>query len=513
MALTLDTNARIPPTALSVTTANPITADYTCGANAAVLVLMIVYGSNVQRTGGSPTYNSVTLTQAESLAGVLEAVCEVWYLLQPPTGAAYQISIPNTNTRTTQVYVASVNAASGYTCALDATGITETTAANPTVQVITTVTGTLIFACVGTGDNAFAPTARTGTSLYEEDIATYGGAAQYYVMAGSGTQNMTWTEATSDDYGAIAVAFKEISTSTNYYLYCGTGTFTETGNNANLLASRMLLSSAGAFALTGNNVLMLKSYPLLAGAGSFSETGLNALLLYSRQLWAGSGTYALTGNDAILTYTGGLTNYELWCGAGGFIETGNNAYLLKSNRLYAEAGAFIETGNDAYLLASRNLYASDGAFIETGNNALLLALHALYAEAGGYVETGNNALLAKSSVLLSQAGQFNLTGMDAIMSYTVMGVYDLLAGTGVFTLDGNNAQILQSRQLRAGAGEYVITGMDAILNYMITGGDVTPTDPCRIYAIEAESRNYAINAESRTLVMLAENRTNTIGAG
>jgi len=29
-------------------------------------------------------------------------------------------------------------------------------------------------------------------------------------MAGNGSQNMSWTEATSDDYGAIAAAFKEV---------------------------------------------------------------------------------------------------------------------------------------------------------------------------------------------------------------------------------------------------------------------------------------------------------------
>src|SRR3989304_5485768 len=119
MALTLDTQARIPVTALTTTTADPITADYTCGANAKALVVMILYAAATQRTGGAPTYNGVAMIQAESLAGVTEAVCELWYMLTPPTGAAYQISIQNDNPRTAWVYVASINAAAGYTCGLD----------------------------------------------------------------------------------------------------------------------------------------------------------------------------------------------------------------------------------------------------------------------------------------------------------------------------------------------------------------------------------------------------------
>src|SRR4030042_2065518 len=209
MALSYDTKARIPATALS-TTASAATANYTCGANAEVLVVMILYAGVTARTGGAPTYNGVALTQAESRQGVTEASCELWYMLAPPTGSAYSINVPNSGGRTMWVYVASGNAASGYTCALDDTGINATTNSNPFVTIVTTTTGCLIFAVVASGDNTFAPTTRTGTSLYEEDIAAYGGAGQYYVMAGSGSQNMSWTEATSDDYGAIAAAFKEV---------------------------------------------------------------------------------------------------------------------------------------------------------------------------------------------------------------------------------------------------------------------------------------------------------------
>lgn len=217
MALSLDTQARIPATALTTTTA-AASASYTCGANARVLVVMVLYAGVTARTGGAPTYNSVGLTQAETRQGVTEASCELWYLIDPPVSQSLTINVPNDNGRTMWVYVASGNAGAGMSVAFDDGGVNATTAASPTVTVVTTVNGCLIFAVVATGDNTFAPTARTGTSLYEEDIAAYGGAAQYLVKADSGSQAMTWTEATSDDYGAVAAAFREVTGPVNVAL-------------------------------------------------------------------------------------------------------------------------------------------------------------------------------------------------------------------------------------------------------------------------------------------------------
>src|SRR3972149_5749236 len=215
MALTFDTKARIPSTALSTTT-SAATGSYTCGTDAEVLVVQIMYAGVTARTGGAPTYNGVALVQVESRQGVTEASCEMWYMLSPPVSQSLQVLVPNDNARTMWVYVASANAAVGYTCAFDSSGVNATTGANPSVSLTTLVSGTFIFAVVATGDNTFAPTARTGTLLYEEDIAAYGSAGQYFVKTDVGSQTMSWTEATSDDYGAIAVAFKEVAEGNTY---------------------------------------------------------------------------------------------------------------------------------------------------------------------------------------------------------------------------------------------------------------------------------------------------------
>jgi hypothetical protein len=209
MALTIHTPyGHIPAAVSDTTTNNPISGSYSCGVNTKAVVAMLFYAAATQRTGGTPTYGGENMLQAESLAGVTEAVCEMWYLINPPTGQQ-TISIPNANTRTAWVNIVGVNATSGCSVTVDDTGINETTAANPTVQLVTTTAAFLAFACVATGDNTFNPTAQRGTEIYNDDPATYGSASQYLSGSASGTVNMFFTEATSDDYGALAIAFKE----------------------------------------------------------------------------------------------------------------------------------------------------------------------------------------------------------------------------------------------------------------------------------------------------------------
>jgi hypothetical protein len=113
------------------------------------------------------------------------------------------------------VVIASAKAQSGYTSVFDAVGYTETTGSNPSATTNST-DGGIVFAVVSSGDNGFAPTARTGTNLYQGDVGVWGYGTQYLIETSTGARTMSWTEATSDDYGAIAVSFKEqVSTPNN----------------------------------------------------------------------------------------------------------------------------------------------------------------------------------------------------------------------------------------------------------------------------------------------------------
>jgi hypothetical protein len=175
VAHTFDTNLRFTGSN------NPLTQSYTCGSGATVLCLGIVTGGSVARAGGAPTYNGVSLTQADSTriyASSPETSCELWYLLAPPTGAAYTISVPNTGTKSLYVQASSYKAASGYTSVLDVengfTGLTSFSHAT----VTTTLDGGVIVG-VGGGGSDTAPWLLSGTVLNRTDNGTFSDSNQY----------------------------------------------------------------------------------------------------------------------------------------------------------------------------------------------------------------------------------------------------------------------------------------------------------------------------------------------
>ena len=82
--------------------------------------------------------------------------------------------------------------------------------------------------------------------------------------------------------------------------------------------------------------LIVNVYTLAAGTGSFALAGQDASLLASRLLTASVGTYALTGQDATLTYTPTGATYTLTAGTGTFTLAGQTATLTYSNQPTAQ---------------------------------------------------------------------------------------------------------------------------------------------------------------------------------
>jgi len=285
MALTLDTYGHIPAAVSGTTTANPITGSFACGVNAEALVVMIFYAGNAQRTGGSPTFNSVGMTQVESTAGVTEVLCEMWYLLAPPTSGSYTVSIPNTNStpRTAWVNMVSINAPSGNTIQKNASGrAVSGSGDNPTVNMVTTVSGFFAVACVATGDNSFDPTAQRGTEIYNDDPSTYGSASQYLSGSASGSVAMYWTEATADDYGAIAVAFEEVTGVPS--LVVQNATQAQTAGNVTLTQNYLLSVNNATQLQSSDSVVLSQHYTLIVNNASQLQTAENVTVTYTEPI-------------------------------------------------------------------------------------------------------------------------------------------------------------------------------------------------------------------------------------
>ena len=215
MAHTFGTGAQFPTTGTATDANNPATFSYTCPAGSTVLCLMIAYAGSTDRAGGAPSYNGVAMTQAGTVhrgSPSPECSCEIWYLLDPPTGSSLNFSVPNTGTLASKYYIGTGIAGSGMVSALDVVGGADTAGTNPSATVTPTVNGAIIFAVVANGAQAWNSTAVSGTAeIAEGDLGAWGAGSQYFLQATAAAKAMSWTFGTSEDYGIAVAAFKEVT--------------------------------------------------------------------------------------------------------------------------------------------------------------------------------------------------------------------------------------------------------------------------------------------------------------
>jgi hypothetical protein len=197
MAHTFDTKTQINGST------NPFTLSYTCGTGTTLLVLSISSVASV-RSGGSPTYNGITMTPIYTGITNGNYYLDMYYLVNPSTGSAYQISIPNTDSDFLVIVASSYKAQSGYTSALDvATYKANQSSTNPTDTVTTTVNGDVIVQDVTDSQS-------TSANNYILLYSNYGANDyQYALQASYGSITLSWTCVTGT-WADITAAFKEV---------------------------------------------------------------------------------------------------------------------------------------------------------------------------------------------------------------------------------------------------------------------------------------------------------------
>jgi hypothetical protein len=130
------------------------------------------------------------------------------------------------------------------------------------------------------------------------------------------------------------------------------------------------------------------SYTLVADGGTYSYSGNNANLLFNRLLSADGATYSYAGNNANLTYTP-VGSYTLAADGGTYTYSGNNANLRYNRILVADGGTYSYSGNNANLTyapaAPKVLVAEGGVYSYGGNNANLVFQGGVTRASGGWV--------------------------------------------------------------------------------------------------------------------------------
>lgn len=328
MAHTLDTSARVTGAA------SPTTTTYTCGAGTTVLTVGIVTGGTVARAGGAPTYNGVALTQAgtsQQAAATPETITELWYLLNPGTGSALTLSIPNTGSRSLFIGIASFKAAAGLASRFDLAAGANGTSTNPTASITPTKNGAAIMAACGNGATTWAPSAITGTAAIPAgtngtDDGAFGDSFMYFLQATAAAKAMTWTFATSEDWAVCLAAFYEVSPIAA--TVSGTSSVTAGLSSLSNIAATVsgtgtvtaaISSSGSASTISQDSVSQIASQTTASYSWAHTVAGTDRLLLVAvhMEIFPLPSVSGITYNGVALTYINGMQGgssgrAELW---------------------------------------------------------------------------------------------------------------------------------------------------------------------------------------------------------
>lgn len=221
-------------TARASSTSNPITASIANLIGETVMAVLLKTVGATDRAGGALTWGEFTLTQAsttQKAAASPEAGAELWYLENPPAGTK-TLTIPNTGAATIKYTVARGRAVAGGKSKFDAAAGANGTAVDPSPGSLTcSEAGDIVFAITAGGWTTWSPSAQAGTVIANTDDGADGGGEQYALRAAPGAFTLGWTFGTSDDWGAVAAAFKEVPpVSFNNYLSVKVGDGMSTGD-------------------------------------------------------------------------------------------------------------------------------------------------------------------------------------------------------------------------------------------------------------------------------------------
>lgn len=463
---------------------SPITRSATTAAGDTVLVLFLDVKSATDRAGGAPTFNGVAGLQANSTqkaASSPEAGVEVWYWagnIQPGNSGALfigtaNIVIPNTGSLTIFSAAYTGRAASGFTSQFDAANGGNNTSTNPTTgAIVSTVNGAIYFAATAGGWQTFAPSARAGTSLYETDDGATGGGGQYLLQGAAGSQAMTWTFGTSNDWGAVGVAFKEVPapspaagglslagtvTTLALGMFLGAGSLAFAGhaptlsignpNNTTISipagslrfqgparAPVIIPIAAGALGLTGQAPAIAHTIPIANGSLGFS--GQTPVIAHTTPI--GAGTLAFAGHAPSLAHTipiaaGTLTLAGTIAGSGQFVEpaaaaiafTGHAPTITSGRTIAIPAGALLFKGPAR---SSATTIPIDAGALGLSGHAP--ALHAtLFPAVGALTLAGYAPALAHT--LPMSVGTLSLAGQAPSLAITLPVASGTLAFAGL----------------------------------------------------------------------------------
>jgi hypothetical protein len=242
----------------------------------------------------------------------------------------------------------------------------------------------------------------SATLYFDSSIPSIGGQieAQLYTTTGY---------ALTADFGSFSYTGQAANLPIGGILTAAQGTFTYTGQAASATAAYLLPAAQATFSYTGQSTVLATA--LVASFGSFTYTGQSANLLRGFSMAAAQATFSYTGQAANL-----LHGYALAAAQGAYIYSGQSAALAVG--LAATVGSYSYAGQVAQLERGYELATSTATFSYAGQPAFFMQGLGLFAAAGTFAYTGqSNLLIAPGLSLPVAVGVYAYTGQDAVLAY------------------------------------------------------------------------------------------------
>lgn len=218
-----------------------------------------------------------------------------------------------------------------------------------------------------------------------------------------------------------------------YSLTADVGTFSFTGQPANLLVGYDMAAAGATYSYTGQPAVLSYGRPMTAALGTFTYTGQAANLLVGLDFAAAGATFTYTGQDAVLSY-----GRPMAAAVGTFTYNGQPAGLLIGLDMVAAGATYSYNGQAAGLYIGLDLAATAGIFTYNGQDAILQTGKGLVADAGIFAYTGQAVGFAVVASLPAVYGTFTYTGQAANLIPVLH--YTMAASYGVYSYAGQPAR-------------------------------------------------------------------------
>lgn len=208
MAFGVDTTSHATPV-LALTS---ITWAHTCGASANKLLIFIGTGASVigVRTVSTVTYNGVACSFVGFGDDASFERCEIWQMVNPPTGSAFNI-VATCGGAPNQLVAGAISYIDAA-ASLGAPSSNTASTANPSVTVVDSASGDHVVSMVASDEGPLSTMTENGTLIWEdEDVgADSDFNAQRQVATGASTV-CGWTAAsTGQKWATVGVAVKPL---------------------------------------------------------------------------------------------------------------------------------------------------------------------------------------------------------------------------------------------------------------------------------------------------------------